>query len=107
MTESLQVFESIVNKPLMQDVPVFLLLNKADLFEHTILSKPISDYFSDYSGGGDYFRACGFFADRFARLDRRSPGKLHCYVTNSLDTFEFKNAWEHVREKMLHITLKI
>ncbi|KAL8924110.1 MAG: hypothetical protein Q9208_004247 [Pyrenodesmia sp. 3 TL-2023] len=106
MLESLQVFESVINLPHVQKLPVFLLLNKADVFEKKILQQPISDLFPDYDGATDYYKACSFFADRFARLDRRSPGKLHCYVTNCLDTNEFQNAWRQVHEKMVHTSLK-
>lgn len=106
MCESLQVFENVVNEPAVQNMPVFLLLNQADLFEDTIHLNPISGQFTDYDGGADYFKACHFFADRFARLDRRRPGKLHCYVTNSLDTSEFQNAWQQIHEKMIYITLR-
>ncbi|KAL8834225.1 MAG: hypothetical protein Q9170_003856 [Blastenia crenularia] len=106
MRESLHVFESVINDNSTRDVPVFLLLNKADTFEQRIARNPVSDYFADYCGGVDYFKACRYFADHFARLDRRPPGKLFCYVTNSLDTAEFRNAWRQVQEKMIYITLK-
>lgn len=107
MLESLEVFERVINLPYVQNIPVFLLLNKADLFANKIHQQPISEYFPDYSGAADYHKACGFFADRFALLDHRSsPGKLHCYVTNCLDTNEFQNAWRQVQKKMVHISLK-
>ena len=106
MLESLQVFESLLNHNSLKYVPVFLLLNKADMFERTIIRHSISSYFGDYTGDADYFKACRFFADRFAALDHRPPGKLHCYVTNSLETVEFQNAWRQIQEKMVHITLK-
>ncbi|KAI4141990.1 MAG: hypothetical protein LQ341_003348 [Variospora aurantia] len=100
------VFESVVNLPPVQNLPIFLLLNKADVFEKMIHQQPISEFFPDYEGATDYYKACGFFADRFAGLDRRSPGRLHCYVTNCLDTIDFQNAWRQVHEKMVHTLLK-
>ncbi|KAL8975222.1 MAG: hypothetical protein Q9197_000525 [Variospora fuerteventurae] len=105
-SESLRVFESVVNSPPVQNLPIFLLLNKADVFENMIHHQPISEFFPDYEGATDYHKACGFFADRFAGLDRRSPGRLHCYVTNCLDTIDFQNAWRQVHEKMVHTLLK-
>ncbi|KAI4174176.1 MAG: hypothetical protein LQ343_002511 [Gyalolechia ehrenbergii] len=106
MSESLHVFESVINHDSAKDIPVFLFLNKADVFERTIVRQPISDYFEEYDGGADYFKACRFWAERFARLDHRVPGKLHCYVTNSLDSNEFQNAWRQVQERMVHTALK-
>lgn len=107
MLESLQVFESITALSVMQNIPVFLFLNKADLFERTIIRHRISDFFPDYTGGSDYWKACRYFADCYIRRDQRLPGKLHCYVVDSLDTNAFQNAWRQVQEKIVHHTLKI
>ncbi|KAL8654601.1 MAG: hypothetical protein Q9210_001414 [Variospora velana] len=106
MCESLEAFEKVINSRFVEDLPVFLLLNKADLFERRIVQVPVSEYFPDYDGAADYSKACRFFADRFADLDHRSPGKLHCYVTNSLDTKEFQTAWRGIHEKLIHTSLK-
>ncbi|KAL8690211.1 MAG: hypothetical protein Q9218_004293 [Villophora microphyllina] len=93
MRESLQLFESLLKLPELAGLPIFLFLNKADLFETTILREPILDYFMDYTGGADYWKGTQYFANLFARLDRRPAGKLHCYVTDSLDTPSFQKAW--------------
>ncbi|KAL8702553.1 MAG: hypothetical protein Q9201_004270 [Fulgogasparrea decipioides] len=106
MLDALEVFEKTVTQPVTAEVPVFLFLNKADLFKKTIASKPISDYFADYTGGTDYYQASQYFANRFARLDKRPPGKLYCYMTDSLDTASFQKAWRQVQQKMIYTTLK-
>ncbi|KAL8782268.1 MAG: hypothetical protein Q9213_005542 [Squamulea squamosa] len=106
MQESLDVLESITSQPSMQSLPILLLLNKADLFERTIIHHPISDYFPDYKGGVNYWKACRYMADCYIRRDQRPPGKLHCYVVESLDTAAFQNAWRQVQEKIIHTTLK-
>lgn len=106
MRESLEVFEKVVNTRFVENLPVFLLLNKADLFERRTAHVPVSEYFPDYDGAVDHSKACRYFADRFADLDHRSPGKLHCYVTNSLDTKEFRKSWGEIHEKLIHTSLK-
>ncbi|KAL8817059.1 MAG: hypothetical protein Q9223_004040 [Gallowayella weberi] len=106
MLESLHVFEGITRSPHVQNIPVFLFLNKADLFEKTIVNHPISNVFPDYIGGVDYWKACRYMADLFNRHDQRPPGKLHCYVVDSLDTAAFQNAWRQVQEKIIYTTLK-
>ncbi|KAL8627146.1 hypothetical protein Q9189_007155 [Teloschistes chrysophthalmus] len=93
MWESLQLFESLLNLPELAGTTVFLFLNKADLFETTILREPILDYFPDYTGGADYWKGTQYFANKFAALDRRPGKKLHCHVTDSLDTPSFQKAW--------------
>ncbi|KAI4244205.1 MAG: hypothetical protein LQ352_006896, partial [Teloschistes flavicans] len=94
MWESLQLFESLLKMPELADTTVFLFLNKADLFETTILREPISDYFPDYTGGADYWKGTQYFANKFAALDHRLGKKLHCHVTDSLDTPSFQKAWK-------------
>ncbi|KAL8635351.1 MAG: hypothetical protein Q9228_007150 [Teloschistes exilis] len=107
MWESLQLFENLLNLPELAGTTVFLFLNKADLFETTILLEPILDYFPDYTGGADYWKGTQYFANKFAALDRRPGKQLHCHVTDSLDTPSFQKAWKLVEEKMIHTTLNI
>ena len=107
MKESMKVFESVVALPQTRDVPFFLFFNKADLFERTLLYEPVQEYFPDYKGGADYFRASQYFANSFARLDRRPGRKLQCFVTDALDTAAFQNAWRQVQEKMIQTALKV
>ncbi|KAL8681125.1 MAG: hypothetical protein Q9186_002718 [Xanthomendoza sp. 1 TL-2023] len=106
MLESLLAFEDITASPHVRSTPIFLFLNKADLFERNIVHHPISKAFPDYTGGVDYWKACRYMAESFVRRDQRPPGKLHCYVVDSLDTTAFQNAWQKVQEKIIHTTLK-
>ncbi|KAL8670647.1 MAG: hypothetical protein Q9168_004826 [Polycauliona sp. 1 TL-2023] len=106
LRESLDVFESLTTLPRFQNTPFLLLLNKADLFEKTILHHPISDFDHEYVGGIDYWKACRYIASCYVRRDPRPPGKLHCYVVDSLDPTAFQNAWRQVQEKIIHTTLK-
>ncbi|KAL8662681.1 MAG: hypothetical protein Q9202_004465, partial [Teloschistes flavicans] len=81
MWESLQLFESLLKMPELADTTVFLFLNKADLFETTILREPISDYFPDYTGGADYWKGTQYFANKFAALDHRlDPSRGHDFI---------------------------
>ncbi|KAL8994783.1 MAG: hypothetical protein Q9169_005345 [Polycauliona sp. 2 TL-2023] len=98
--ESLSVFENLVNSPRFQNTSFLLLLNKADLFKKTILHHPISDYDPEYDGGVDYREACRYMADHYVRRDQRPPGKLHCFVVDSLDTTAFQKIWRQVQERI-------
>ncbi|KAL9614073.1 MAG: hypothetical protein Q9167_001427 [Letrouitia subvulpina] len=106
MVETLAVFEALVNLPALKDTPVFLFLNKADLFEYKIWRFPISQSFTDYTGGSSYWEGCQYFANRFGQLDRRPPGKLHCFITDVMNANSFRNAWQKVQEMILHESLK-
>jgi hypothetical protein len=50
MEDSLELFASISNNPLLAKMQFILLLNKRDLFEEKITKSSIIDYFPDYPG---------------------------------------------------------
>ncbi|KAI4162010.1 MAG: hypothetical protein LQ342_004322 [Letrouitia transgressa] len=106
MMETLAVFETLVNLPALKNTSVFLFLNKADLFEYKIWRFPISQSFTDYTGGSSYWEGCQYFANRFGQLDRRPLRKLHCFITDVMNTDSFRNAWQQVQEKILYESLK-
>jgi hypothetical protein len=54
MHESISLFSDIVKNPLFKDTPVFILLNKADLFEQNIKTIDLNTCFPDYTNGPDY-----------------------------------------------------
>lgn len=106
MTETFTVFETLVNLPALRNTSVFLFLNKADLFEYKIWRFPISQSFTDFTGGSSYWEGCQYFANRFGQLDRRPVRKLHCYITDVMNADSFRSAWQQVEEKILYESLK-
>ena len=50
MHESLQLFEDIAKNPLFRNTPIFIFLNKKDLFEEMIPKHPLTNCFPDYDG---------------------------------------------------------
>jgi guanine nucleotide-binding protein G(i) subunit alpha len=50
MTESLNLFDSIVNNDFFANTSMILFLNKKDLFEKKIVFSPITECFKDYNG---------------------------------------------------------
>lgn len=50
MHEGLQLFEDVVGNPVFQDTPIFVFLNKKDLFEQMMKEDgvPLSRCFPDY-----------------------------------------------------------
>eukprot|EP00466_Bigelowiella_natans_P006641 jgi/Bigna1/147074/aug1.128_g21782 len=50
MTESLGLFEQICKEKAFEGIPIYLILNKKDLFEKEIARKDLQDYFQDYKG---------------------------------------------------------
>jgi len=65
MIESLELFKDISNRPSFKDTPIFLFLNKKDLFEQEIRQVDLRKTFPNYDGGLDYDRALDFIAREF------------------------------------------
>ena len=53
MEEALELFQETAANKLFQDTPLFLFLNKKDLFEKMIRNTDLSVKFPDYKGGPD------------------------------------------------------
>jgi hypothetical protein len=79
MHESLELFESVAQNELFADTPIFLFLNKKDIFETQILEVDMKGTFPEYEGGTNLANALDFttklfqvgvitLASRFLRL---------------------------------------
>jgi hypothetical protein len=78
MQESLNLFAEVVKNPLFKSTPIFVFLNKKDLFEEMIPKFPLKNCFPDYDGpeGKPYgvfwiciiilMMACLFDQDKFS-----------------------------------------
>ena len=66
LQESLKLFEDTMANPLFADTPVFLILNKKDLFEQLIETKPLTMAFPEYSGPQQLRPCIEYIAEQFA-----------------------------------------
>jgi len=84
MTEALDLFQDSA-KTYFKDLPVFLVLNKRDLFEKSLDNIPLSKCFPDYTGGNDVKDCVDFVASKFqAALPLGSPPlKVHVVSAHS------------------------
>ena len=94
MEHQIRFFASLTGLKKVRDVPIILLLNQTDVLERLITIRPISEYFEDYTGGANFFHACQFFADKFARSDQRVLGNLRIYGTCAVDKDCFEGTLE-------------
>jgi len=65
MKEEIELFADTVSNPVFKHTPIFLFLNKKDLFEEIIRKHPLSDLFPDYKGGENVHEAIEFIASQF------------------------------------------
>jgi GTPase SAR1 family protein len=76
MVESLRLFEETVANPVFANVPIFLVLNKKDLFEQLIETKPLTLAFPEYTGPQRLRPCIEYISQQFAArmpADRPKP----------------------------------
>jgi len=66
--EELSLFQETVNKPIFKRTPIFLFLNKKDLFEEKLRKVDLNVCFNDYNGGAVTQNALDFISKKFKEL---------------------------------------
>jgi guanine nucleotide-binding protein subunit alpha len=85
-TETLVLFESVVNSRWFQRNSVMLFLNNVQEFRGKLGSSPLANYFPDYSGGSDYAKAADYVLKLFmSKVTRRPNTNIYPHFTQSSD----------------------
>ena len=71
MTESLVLFDGTVNSAWFTRTSIILFLNKKDIFKKKLDKSPMSNYFTEYTGGSDPNEAAKYVLKQFKRLNNR------------------------------------
>jgi len=102
MTEALNLFQQISNNPLFANTPIFLFLNKKDLFERMIQEQDLSKCFPEYSGGPDVKNALKFIQTEFEkRMEDENRKRLHTHYIAARFKKDIKYSWEEVKNVLL------
>ncbi|CAE7466559.1 gpaH [Symbiodinium microadriaticum] len=107
MQESLQLFEDIAKNPLFRDTPIFIFLNKKDLFENMIPKYPLSNCFPEYDGPPGKVRPAVEFIEKKYQdiMNRVCPGKkVFIHVIEARVRMDMKIAFGEVKETLKKIT---
>ncbi|CAB3986434.1 guanine nucleotide-binding G(o) subunit alpha isoform X1 [Paramuricea clavata] len=86
MTESLNLFDSIVNNDFFANTSMILFLNKKDLFEKKIIFSPITECFKDYTGDHSFEDACNFIQKNFENKNLNDRKEIYVHRTCATDT---------------------
>ncbi|KAM0805707.1 guanine nucleotide-binding protein alpha-2 subunit [Usnea florida] len=106
MQEALLLFESIMSLTWFKSSSIILFLNKTDLFKEKIAEKPVSDYFPDYTGASnDYKAASEYFANKFRALNRTEDREIYVHFTNATDTNLLKLTMQSVQDTIIQSNL--
>jgi guanine nucleotide-binding protein G(i) subunit alpha len=95
MVESIDLFDENTNGPFKQR-PVILFLNKIDLFKEKIQRSPLSNTFSDYTGGGDFEKGIDFIRNKFLSTNKFEPGRIHPFVTCATDKETVQKSFDDI-----------
>ncbi|KAJ3444725.1 guanine nucleotide-binding protein g(o) subunit alpha [Anaeramoeba flamelloides] len=105
MTESLMLFSDICNSRWFMNNSLILFMNKMDLFDEKIKTKPLSDLFPDYDGGSDVEEAKEFIKNQFLSLNRNSKKEIYPHFTTAIDPSNIKNIFKAVNDTLLQKTM--
>eukprot|EP00474_Spongospora_subterranea_P008626 CRZ09084.1 hypothetical protein [Spongospora subterranea] len=95
LIESLEVFAEIVQSGYIQSCPIFLFLNKKDLFLQKIGLIDLNVCWEDYSGGKDARAAMKFIAHKFIdAVPKTLLNHLFIHFTVATDTHNIEQVWK-------------
>ncbi|KAM5274182.1 guanine nucleotide-binding protein subunit alpha-13 isoform 2-T2 [Ctenodactylus gundi] len=108
LTESLNIFETIVNNRVFSNVSIILFLNKTDLLEEKVQIVSIKDYFPEFEGDPHCLRDVQKFLVECFRNKRRDQQQkpLYHHFTTAINTENIRLVFRDVKDTILHDNLK-
>jgi len=99
MHEQLLLFGQIANSPQFEKTPIFVFLNKKDLFEQMMQKTPLKKCFPEYTGGNDVQSALEFIQQQFSAKVQGSK-ELHFEYVSARMKKDIKYAWDGVKNTL-------
>ncbi|XP_029365090.1 guanine nucleotide-binding protein subunit alpha-13b isoform X1 [Echeneis naucrates] len=108
LSESLNIFETIVNNRVFSNVSIILFLNKTDLLEEKVKEVSIKDYFPEFSGNPRSLADVQQFLVECFRKKRREQQQkpLYHHFTTAINTENIRLVFRDVKDTILHDNLK-
>jgi len=101
MQEALELFKEISERPNFLKTPLFVFLNKKDLFESMIKDTDLNKTFPDYKGGKNLDPALTFIKDLFkSQAPEGRKSGIHLEVVTGVLKKDIKIAFEAVKEQL-------
>jgi GTPase SAR1 family protein len=105
MHESLELFNKVTYNKIFENTPIFLFLNKKDLFESMIKEVDMNVAFPEYKGGKDLNNALEFIQTQFKR--QLPPKKeVNVQIVSACFKREIRVAFEEVKKVLFHMNKK-
>ncbi|KAG9051661.1 Guanine nucleotide-binding protein alpha-2 subunit [Tulasnella sp. UAMH 9824] len=106
MTESLTLFDSIVNSRWFSRMSVILFLTKIEVFKAKLAKAPFERYFPEYTGGQDAHTAARYILRKYTQANRASSLDVYAHITNEFDTLNFRLVLAAVKDTILRNALQ-
>uniref|UniRef100_A0A3B4F202 Guanine nucleotide-binding protein subunit alpha-13-like n=2 Tax=Haplochromini TaxID=319058 RepID=A0A3B4F202_9CICH len=114
LSESLNIFETIVNNRVFSNVSIILFLNKTDLLGEKVKQVSIKDYFPEFSGDPMSLADVQCFLVECFRKKRREQQQkppqqlkpLYHHFTTAINTENIRLVFRDVKDTILHDNLK-
>lgn len=108
LTESLNIFGTIVNNRVFSKVSIILFLNKTDLLEEKVKTVAIKDYFPEYEGDPHSLDDVQKFLVTCFRNQRREQQnkQLYYHFTTAINTENIRLVFRDVKDTILHNNLE-
>ncbi|KAG6839941.1 hypothetical protein C0991_010173 [Blastosporella zonata] len=105
MTESLVLFESVINSRWFLGTSFVLFLNKIDVFKEKLPKVPLEAYYPEYTGGADVKKATKYVLWRFLRANRARL-MVYPHITQATDTQNIRLVFGIVKDSIIRNALK-
>mmetsp|Transcript_127 Transcript_127/g.189 ORF Transcript_127/g.189 Transcript_127/m.189 type:complete len:353 (-) Transcript_127:185-1243(-) len=108
MDESLELFSIVCNSRYFAAASMLLFLNKSDLFEQKIKTKPLSIAFPNYDGEDTFQDGIEFISEQYKNQlgRRRDPKTLYTHVTCATDRDNVERLFDDVQHTVVTNALK-
>ena len=105
LSESIQLFDSVVNSRWFLRSSIIFFMNKTDLFKERLKRFPLEQYFSDYTSGFDPGKAAKYILLQFSEVNRQKL-KIYPHYTNATDTSQIKVVFTAIKDTLVQNFLK-
>ncbi|KAL9643391.1 hypothetical protein ABK040_010009 [Willaertia magna] len=106
MHESLNLFRQICYTEYLDNVPIIIFFNKADLLKEKIAEVDLSVAFPEYKGGKDFNKALDFIMKKFNSVNSKKHNTICSFVTTATETATIKLVFESVKSLILRRELE-
>jgi len=98
MLESLQLFDKIINGSWLAEKRIILFLNKKDVLETKLKTKPLKTTFTEYTGNDTMEEAINYITEQFLQCNKGKKERLIVRVCQATDSANVNSSFDEVKK---------